>query len=99
MVIKVDVTIVCKAEKDNVFDGFDDEKIIKILDESAGKVNNECCKVSIQPNLRWQKLKEWLEDIKNPISVSENFNYRQIELIDNILLKMQELEVEDEKIQ
>ena len=45
---------------------------------------------------KWQKLKEWLEDIKNPISVSENFNYRQIELIDNILLKMQELEGEDD---
>lgn len=54
----------------------------------------KCLKKQNKTKDKWQKLKEWLEDIKNPIS--ENFNYRQIELIDNILLKMQELEGEDE---
>lgn len=94
MIKKVDVTIVCKAVKDNVFDGFDDEKIIKILDESAGKVNSESCKVSIQPNLKWQKLKEWLKENIN--SMSDNANYRQKEQLKFVIQKMQELEGEDE---
>lgn len=92
MIKKVDVTIVCKAVKENIFDGFDDEKIIKILDESAEKVNNECCKVSIQPNLRWQKLKEWVKENKylQPIIRIDVVKF------DALLDKMQELEGEDE---
>lgn len=91
MIKKVDVTIVCKAEKDNVFDGFDDEKLIKILDESAGKVNNECCKVGIQPNLKWQKLKEFISNRSSCAGYVV-----QARLIWDILDKMRELEGEDE---
>ncbi len=92
MIKKVDVTIVCKAEKDNVFDGFDDEKIIKILDESAGKVNNECCKVSIQPNLRWQKLKEWLAKMQSKYGENATIRLKSMEKQMHII----ELEGEDE---
>ena len=102
MIKKVDVTIVCKAEKDNVFDGFDDEKLIKILDESAGKVNNECCKVSIQPNLKWQKLKEWVKlqiDGLNEQLCDYDFDSDcreiSIENFEIMLQQMQELEGED----
>ena len=63
------------------------EGLTELLNDEVGDV----CKVSVKKDTKWQKLERWLTDKNN-----NSHDDCDALLYTNILLKMQELEGEDE---